>query len=387
MEDSFLVGDLGETYRMYKLWTENLPMVKPFYAVKSNPDSSMLKLMAAIGIGFDCASKKEINTMLQHGVKPEDIIYANPCKQVSHLRFARQNSVKKMTFDNLEELHKTHKYYPDAELYLRILPMDCNSKVPFGEKFGAEVNGSCVDLLKTAKELNLNVTGISFHVGSDCLNPQSYVETIRRSKLVFDQAKKLDINIKVLDIGGGFPGHQNKKEFIEIAKAVTEALDLYYQKEDVSFIAEPGRFFAASYFTLATTVIGKRVCESNDDYKSKSIMYYLNDGVFKSFAEGAFIPQILYKPRILKRGDEIYPKIESTENDVECSLWGPALGAKDKINIEKGLKLPELKLEDWLYFENMGSYSTCFNMEFNGFEQSHKVYINTEKEGINKLLK
>ncbi len=53
--------------------------------------------------------------MLDLGVAPSRIIYANPCKQTSHLRFAAAHQVALMTFDNEPELHKIKAVYPDAQ--------------------------------------------------------------------------------------------------------------------------------------------------------------------------------------------------------------------------------------------------------------------------------
>jgi ornithine decarboxylase len=67
----------------------------------------MLQLLAALGAGFDCASKAEIQTILNNKlVDPSRIIYANPCKTRSFIKFAADQNVKLMTFDNEEELLK-----------------------------------------------------------------------------------------------------------------------------------------------------------------------------------------------------------------------------------------------------------------------------------------
>lgn len=119
----------------------------------------VVKLLASLGLGFDCASKSEIQQVLDLGVEPNRIIYANPCKQSSFIRYAAQQNVAKMTFDNAEELHKIKMLYPNAELVLRILTDDSKSLCQLGLKFGAPLD--TVDyLLRTAKELDLNVIGV-----------------------------------------------------------------------------------------------------------------------------------------------------------------------------------------------------------------------------------
>ena len=53
--------DLGQVIKLYKSWNEVFPDVKPYYAVKSNPDVVLLKLLASLGVGFDCCSKVSLN--------------------------------------------------------------------------------------------------------------------------------------------------------------------------------------------------------------------------------------------------------------------------------------------------------------------------------------
>ena len=82
-DDAFFVCDLADVIRKMKIWKEQLPRVKPFYAVKCNEDPALLGLLAELGANFDCASKMEIKRILTMGISPNRIIFANPCKQVN----------------------------------------------------------------------------------------------------------------------------------------------------------------------------------------------------------------------------------------------------------------------------------------------------------------
>jgi ornithine decarboxylase len=87
----------------------------------------VLRTLNALGTGFDCASKGEMQAVLEMGVDPSRIIYANPCKQVSHLRYAAAKNIRMMTFDNADELRKVKLHHPNAQLVLRILTDDSKS--------------------------------------------------------------------------------------------------------------------------------------------------------------------------------------------------------------------------------------------------------------------
>lgn len=75
----------------------------------------MLETLAALGTGFDCASREEIRKVLSLGVHPSRIVYANPTKKQSHLKYAAAVGVDLMTFDNEYELYKVKDLYPNAK--------------------------------------------------------------------------------------------------------------------------------------------------------------------------------------------------------------------------------------------------------------------------------
>ncbi|CAH2246368.1 jg27636 [Pararge aegeria aegeria] len=115
-EDPFYVMDLGEVVARFREWKELMPRVEPFYAVKCNDDKLMVSTLAALGAGFDCASKAEIQLVTSIGVRPDRIIFANPAKPASHIRWASAAGVTTMTFDSETELMKIKQYMPHAQL-------------------------------------------------------------------------------------------------------------------------------------------------------------------------------------------------------------------------------------------------------------------------------
>ncbi|KAL1919048.1 uncharacterized protein VTP21DRAFT_2429 [Calcarisporiella thermophila] len=371
-DEAFFVADLGAVYRQDRRWKKCLPRIEPFYAVKCNPDPYVLKLMADFGNGFDCASKSEIQQVLELGVAPDRIIYANPCKQASYLRYAAEVGVRKLTFDNVEELHKIRRLHPDAELVLRILTDDSNSLCKLGLKFGAPLD-VCPELLQVAKELGLNVVGVSFHVGSGCFDEGAFVDAIERARIVFDEAERLGFRLTLLDVGGGFPG--DGEGFERVAAVLSDAVARHFPDEAVKIIGEPGRYYAAAAFTLATQVIARRT-QPGPEY-----MYYINDGVYGSFNCTMFDHQEVH-PLVLKRNDRFWYRQAPPADDPDaseefaCSVWGPTCDSIDCVT-PRG-RLPRLEVGDWVCYENMGAYTICAASRFNGFQKSRVVYTNTE---------
>ena len=234
--------------------------------------------MTALGLGFDCASKNEIETVLKLGVDPSRIIYAQPCKTKSYVRYAAQSGVKQMTFDNADELYKTKQLFPDAELYLRILTDDSASLCRLSQKFGAALD-TTAELLELAKKLELNVVGVAFHVGSGASDPKAFIKAVQDARFVFDQASALGFNMHTLDVGGGFTGDVT---FEPMAAVLSTALDEYFPPH-IRVIGEPGRYYVSTAFTIACHVIARRTV-TDATLGTTSYMLYLNDGVYGNFS-------------------------------------------------------------------------------------------------------
>lgn len=114
-DEPFYVFDIGDIVKKHQIWIEKMPRVIPHYAVKCNDNEVVLATLAALGTSFDCASKAEINKILTLGVNPERIIFANPTKPKSHIRYASIVGCKTMTFDCDIELQKIKVLCPDAK--------------------------------------------------------------------------------------------------------------------------------------------------------------------------------------------------------------------------------------------------------------------------------
>ena len=339
-------------------------------AVKCNPDGEILRLLAAMGTGFDCASKAEIDLVLGLGIDASRIIYAQPCKTKSYLRYARKVGVKQMTFDNSDELLKIKTCYPDAELVLRILTDDSASLCRLSAKYGASLRDA-EELLRMARELELDVVGVSFHVGSGASDPSSFHKSVSDARHVFDRAAEFGYNLKLLDIGGGFVD----ETFELFAGSINEALVEHFSS-DVRFIGEPGRYYVSNAFTLASNVIARREVIGST-LEERSYMLYLNDGVYGNFSNIIFdhqhpVPQVLHTS-------------STSRKMTEYSVWGPTCDGIDIITAQHFLP-SVIDVGDWLFFENMGAYTKCSATRFNGFTDDHEVIYISSEPGASALL-
>jgi len=371
-EQPFYIIDIGEIIKAYEKWTTCFPNIKPYYAVKCNPNPVILDVLYRLGTNFDCASENEMKMILDLTDDPNKIIFANPCKMTSQIKYARANDVDMMTFDCEEELYKIKLYHPYANLILRLSVDDSQSLCKFNCKFGCKLE-NVEYLIHIIKLLKLKLCGFSFHVGSGCKSIESYYKAIETCRQAYDISLKNDIHINIIDIGGGFPGiHSNNNINIEeISEKINEAQKNFFGKEiqegTIQFIAEPGRYFVEKSHTLVLNVIGKKreINENSETNESEnSIIYYLNDGIYGSFNCIIFDHK---KPIILPFNER------NEKNMFKSKIFGPTCDSIDLICNE--VMLPELTIGEWVYVENFGAYTTAASSSFNGFITTDYKYI------------
>lgn len=358
--EPFYVLDLRVVIGLMEKWNQSLPNVKPFYAVKCNCEAAILVALATLGANFDCGSKAEIETILGLGYSPERILYANPCKAISHIKYAAKVGVNLTTFDSKEEVNKIKKWHPHCRLLLRLkVPNDDHLKMissrSINEKFGAFPD-EIGPLLQHAHQAGLQVLGVSFHVGYKASEAKIFRTAISAARFVFSAAAELKMPpMHILNIGGGF---RDIPLFDEIAKTVNDSIQEYFPDEkSVSVIAEPGRFFVETAFTMVTNVIGKRVI------RGEAIQYWIDDGIYGSFNLAVYDrSSMILKPLLLQSEDG---DCAGSEAAASSTIFGPTCDALDIVVSD--CKLVELQVGDLVVFYNMGAYTTSPATKFNGF--------------------
>lgn len=119
-DDPFYIVNLSHYARQYQQWMHFLGRIQPFYAVKSNPSSFIIDVLAELGGGFDCASAEELDLVRKTCGKDFDcakrIIYAHPCKPISHIKQFRDAGVQLTVVDNEDELTKLKAHWPEARV-------------------------------------------------------------------------------------------------------------------------------------------------------------------------------------------------------------------------------------------------------------------------------
>jgi ornithine decarboxylase len=361
-----LVVDHDVLRQNYATFKKYLPRIQAYYAVKAFADPVVVKTFFKAGASFDVASMPEF--MIVHDIIKDmpakerqdwiwdKIIYAHPIKANETLR--ELNPYKPLvTYDNSEEIRKIKKYAPQAGLVLRLKVPNTGAMVELSSKFGA-APGEAVDLILEADRAGLVVEGLSFHVGSQTINFENYVQAINLAANVFQEAKDRGYaKMNLLDIGGGFPAPYDStvKPFSELAKKINAELDRLFPK-DIQILAEPGRFMVATAATSISKIIGKAV-------RDGKLCYYIDDGVYHTFS-GILFDHCQYHLESFKKGTQQI-----------CTVFGPTCDALDVVSMSEELP-PNLELGDLLYSKNIGAYSIASSTVFNGFPPAKIAHMN-----------
>jgi ornithine decarboxylase len=348
----------------YATFRKHLPKVQAYYAMKANPAPEIIRTLYRAGASFDAASLPEfmlvfdnikaLSARAQQDFIWDRIIFANTTKTKETLESL--DAYKPLvTFDNLAELRKIRAHAPHAGVVLRLRVPNTGSMVELSSKFGCDP-GEAVDLILEAFRIGLEVEGLSFHVGSQCTNFENFVQALNIAAAVMREARGRGHQIKILDIGGGFPVRYDRhvKPFSRLAKIINAEVDRLFPA-DIEILAEPGRYLVATAATLVARIIGKAV-------RDGKTCYFIDDSVYHTFS-GIIFDHCQYHVKALRKG--------RTE---VCAVFGQTCDGLDCISQSE--ELPDLEMDDLVYSVNIGAYSNASATWFNGFPPAKVVHVN-----------
>jgi ornithine decarboxylase len=350
--------------RNYAEFRRHLPKVQCYFAVKANAEPAIIRTFYKAGASFDVASMpefmmvyeniKKLSAKAQQDFIWDKIIYANPTKPKETLRTLDKYKPL-VTYDNPAELEKIQKYAPHAGVVLRLGVANTGSQCELSNKFGC-APGEAVDLILAAFKLGLTVEGLSFHVGSQCTNFENFVQALNLAAAIMKESRSRGHEIKILDIGGGFPAPYNKhvRPFRELAGVINAEIDRLFDR-DIQILAEPGRFLVATAATSVARVIGKAVRDGKQ-------CYYIDDSVYHTFS-GIIFDHCQYPLQAFKSGKKEI-----------CAVFGQTCDGLDVISQSE--HLPDLQIEDLVYAGNIGAYSNASATWFNGFPPAKVIHVN-----------
>ncbi len=333
------------------------------YAVKCNPDAEILRdRRAAAGGGFEVASLVEAQLAVAAGADPADVLFSNPVKPPSHIAGAFALGLRRFAVDCPEELAKVAEHAPGAGVYVRLSVDDTSSRFPLSAKFGCTPEDAR-RLLLAAPGLGLVPDGVTFHVGSQCTDPDAWAHAVRVMAPLLTDLLAAGVRLRMLDLGGGFPARYAPAEVLpdleDVAQRVLEALPaLPYVPEEL--FCEPGRAIVAEAAVLGATVIGRTE-------RHGRLWVYTDVGAYNGLMEAAQTAGTLAFPVTTSLLDEAGPV-------VRCTVTGPSCDSSDTLLRDVGLPA-SLAVGDRLYLGSAGAYSLCYASAFNGFPLPTPLYL------------
>ena len=339
-----------------------LPETELCYAVKANPGGPVIERLATIGSSFDVASVPEIDLVLSCGVSPSRISYGNTLKKQRDIAYAVAKGITRFTVDSDDELDKVLSELPSAEICVRLFH-ECNgADWPLSKKFGCGPSDATRLLIEAGQRGA--TTGMSFHVGSQQRNLDSWEEPLRIISEIFEHVARQTTRPEFVNLGGGFPGsYLDEMPTIDrYGAAIRESLERVFGGHMPRLMAEPGRYLVADAGTLHTEV----VLVSDRDIDARRWVY-IDCGVFGGLAETL--------------GESIRYRLTTDRDDdpsTDIVLAGPTCDSADIIYEKAGYQLPvTLVPGDIVRIASTGAYTTSYSaIGFNGFAPLRQTYVN-----------
>jgi diaminopimelate decarboxylase len=353
------------------------------YSAKANSNHAILTLLKSLGSGLDIVSGGELYRGLKAGITPDKIVYSGVGKRIDEIDYALNADILMFNVESLEELDLIDKraglLKKKASVAIRVNPDVDPQTHPYistglkKNKFGIDTKTS-IEGYKAARALeNIKIIGIDCHIGSQITQVQPFKDALKSLKSLGNELKKIGIEIKYLDMGGGLgikyddesPPHPD-----EYAKAIVESL----KETDLQLILEPGRVIVGNAGILVTMVLFRKLSSVKEFIVVDAGM---ND---------------LLRPTLYDAFHAIWPVVKSGDEFVKADIVGPICESSDFLAADR--KVPDVKNGDLIAVMSAGAYG--FSMSSNYCSRlkvaevmvrSDRFHVVTKRQNYEDLLR
>jgi len=363
VQTPFVIIDLDIVETKFLELSAALEHTELCYAVKANPGRQVIETLARLGASFDVASVPEIELVMSCGVEAARMSFGNTIKKQRDIAYAAQLGITRFTVDSLDELNKVLAEVPNPEICVRLFHDCIGADWPLSKKFGCGV-GDAHQILVAAGRAGCT-TGISFHVGSQQRNLNSWLAPLELCQSLITSVGAVTQAPEFVNLGGGFPGSylDDTPPISVYGDAIRQNIADVFGPTPPRLMAEPGRYLVADAGTLHTEV----VLVSQRDIDPRRWVY-IDCGVFGGLAETL--------------GESIRYRL-ATDHPPTCAtseivLAGPTCDSADVIYEKSGYQLPnDIAPGDIIRIASTGAYTTSYSaIGFNGFAPLAQVYCN-----------
>lgn len=364
-----LVVDLDLVRQAYRQLAAGLGDAEIYYAVKANPNPSIIAALAAIGAKFDVASRGEIDRCLALGVDPSDLSFGNTIKREADIAYAYAKGVRLFAFDAAEELEKLARAAPGASVFCRLLVDKSDADWPLSRKFGC-ASAMAEALMIRARDAGLAPVGLSFHVGSQMRDPEGWRPVVSEAARVWKRLALRGLKLDLLNIGGGFPARyaDGAPGVSHYAGRIRAMVRDAFGDAPARLVAEPGRGLVGDAGAIESEVL--LVSRKSEDDPRRWV--YLDVGKFGGLAE-AEGEMIRYRVLTAYDGEAAGP----------CVLAGPTCDSMDVLYERTPVVLPlGLSAGDRVILPATGAYTTTYaSVWFNGIDPLAEAVVDGAAPG------
>ena len=357
---------------------------KVFYSVKANSNLSILKVLLELGAGFDIVSLGELERVIKIGAQPEKIIYSGVGKSEEEIIRSLEYGIHCFNVESFSELERINsiatKLNKVAPVSIRINPnIDPGSHefISTGvetTKFGINLKNMMDAFIYANNEKSIELLGIDYHIGSQIESLDPFKEAIVSVKEIVDQLKENNINIKLIDMGGGLGiNYQNNDapSLNDFGKTINQVIN-DNELSDYDFIIELGR-----------SIVG------NVGYILTSVEYIKKDSE-KNFVIVDAGMDNLIRAALYDAWHEIKPITDNKEQNILCDIVGPVCECTDFLGKDRRLSVQQ---GDLLIISSCGAYASSMASNYNSRPKPSEIMIKngemhiiSRKEKINDLF-
>ena len=341
------------------------------YAVKANPNVAILKMLAKLGAGAEVVSEGELKRALIAGIHPKKIVFSGVGKKAEEIIFAIKKNILQINIESEDELKMieniANRLKKKVQIGIRVNPnidAETHKKITTGrqeDKFGLNIRMVEKIFKKYKYNQNLDVVGLSVHIGSQIMSINPFKKTFLKLKKFINKINNKEKIIKVLDLGGGIGINYKNEKAIVIKDYVKIILNLCNDL-NCKLIVEPGRMLVAESGILVTKVLFVK--------KNKKTNFLVIDAGMND----------LMRPALYDAYHEIKNIKNSRGNKKLYTIVGPICETAD--TFVKDILLNKINSEDFLFISNVGAYGSSMSSSYNSRPIIMELMIHKKKLSV-----
>jgi diaminopimelate decarboxylase len=341
------------------------------FAVKANSNTSILRIFVREGGGMDLVSGGELYRALKAGADPGKTVYSGVGKREDEIDYALKTGILMFNVESDQELDtinaRAGAMGVRAGIALRVNPdvdPQTHPHISTGlkeNKFGIDVEGSLKAYRRAAALRNLDIKGVSCHIGSQITKIAPFIDALGRLRELIRRLREEGIAIRYLDLGGGLgitydrevPPHPS-----EYARAIIDAS----KGIDCTFIFEPGRVVVGNAGILVTRVL---YTKGNEGKRFIIVDAGMND---------------LIRPSLYGSYQQIQPVTRRKREEITADIVGPICESGDFL--AKGRQLPAMEQDELIAVMSAGAYGFSMSSNYNSRPRIAEVLVRDDRHYI-----